>query len=294
MKKYCTITIVLIIFTFTSLTVFASNTEFSDFDDFVNSAEYTEISMMEKDILNQFRELYVAEYSIVPGDFPESLDFSKISKVYVDTNIEDINTSDKAAIEGLLNQSTYIWVIPIECGGKHFSITLAKGLPLDEDRATALTDEEKLQVQANTGKWIITEVAERPVESYPDTLSDEIGDNTAIDDTVLIGGIPGIRMPIALGFKEDQATAWIEIGFEYPVMDNIPSTLSAENYTYDYNTVLERLQDYKEPTGVVTGGATGELSSLKKDNSSRFYIACGSVVLIFSVVAFYLRKRNTK
>lgn len=291
MKKSFLIIILMTLLMLTSMTVFASDSDFSDYTEFSQSAEYSEITVMETEILSRVEEIYEIQYNQVPDDFPELLDFSKISKVYVDTNIEDIGISDKNAIEGVLSQSTYVWVIPIESGGKNFYITLAKGLPLDESKAMALAEEEKAQVQESVGKWKITEIAERPIKPYSETLEENIGE-MSIDDTVLVGGIPGMQMPVAIGFQDNQAASWIKAGYEYPVLEEIPAAYSSNGSVYDFDIVLQKLDEYDDAAGVVTGGATGNVNEVLKENSPRIYAAAGCLIVMCVLVVLYLIKRK--
>lgn len=262
----------------------AEDNDYSNFTDFSNCVEYAAVTSLEDEMLNRVKEVYKATYDEFPTDFPKNIDFSEISKVYVDTNIENLNTSDKTEINTVLNQSNYVWVIPITVNDKNFQVTVARGLPLNESRATSLTETEKAEVSEKAGRWKITEIAETTLEPYADILENKLMD-TSYNSVVLIGGIPGLRMPFALGFENDEAAAWISVGYDSPILDQISAAHAAETEAFDYNTVLEKVRQAEESPDQISGGSLGN----EKLTGIRIFAAAGSVVLICITLLLYLK-----
>ena len=91
---------------------------------------------------------------ILPGD----LDFSRIQKIYIDTlpylfNDEKLNA---ASLKELLNNSNYVYKMPIYREHETVFLTIAKGLELSPD--VDLPEEGIAYIQERAGKWIVSDV----------------------------------------------------------------------------------------------------------------------------------------
>ena len=269
---------------------YAEEQNFSNHDEFTGSPEYSSICSLESQTLEELEEIIEIDHGEIPSDFPTSLDYSKISKVYVDTGIEKITSSDQSDIESILAQSKYVWVLPIDVGGIHYKITYSISSGLNPEAADILTDEEKQELTKKEGNWVISEIGEYSIEAYSDVLSGKLA-GTSIDRAVLIGGIPGCNMPVALGFSGTEAVAWISLGFDSEILESIPQTRSGGNGVYDYSAVLQKMNTYEVDVDSTGGGSSVENSSRSINTTTRIAVVVGSVVFILILVMWIYKKR---
>lgn len=273
--------------------IYASEQKFSNYDEFIRSAEYPSICSMESQTLEELEEIIQIDHCEIPSDFPLSLDYSKISKVYVDTGIEEITSSDQSDIENILAESNYVWVLPIDAGGIHYKITYSISSGLNPEVAEYFTDEEKQALIEKEGNWVISEIGEYSIESYSDILSNEL-EGTLIDHTVLIGGIPGFHMPVALGFSGTEAVAWISLGFDSEILDSIPQARSDENGIYDYSIVLQKMNTYEFDINSTGGGSSVVSNSSSINTVTRIVTIIGIATFILILVMWRFKEKNKK
>lgn len=199
------------------------------------SAVYADIQKEEESIKESIAML-IYENEDPPSDFNPVLQYEQAEKVYVDTGIEKQKYRKESDIRNYLDTCNYIWIIPTEVDGKQIQVTAAQEQPSNPDKSSDSTEE-------NEGKWEITEVALRTTEPYADQMRKK---SDLIDGYVLVGGVPGLsRMPAAIGFKDGEAKYWIELGYQYEILEEMAKTKDAEEGIYDYSTVTEKLANYE-------------------------------------------------
>ena len=82
--------------------VFAAEVDnYSNYQEFLQSSESTEILEMSSSTYEYVKNILKQEAITIPADF-DSIDYSRIMKVYVDTGIENIDTEDKDTIIDLV------------------------------------------------------------------------------------------------------------------------------------------------------------------------------------------------
>lgn len=203
-----------------------------------------------KDILKQ-------EAITVPANF-DHIDYSRIIKVYIDTGIEKSETSDKSTIINLLENSSYVWVVPFEVGTKNFQITFGKS-----------------GVTEKSSEWKITEVALRTVAPYDQFLTTVNGEYE-YSDIILIDGIPAFHMPVALAFDETHAVAWIDMGYSKTAFEDLlgeDKNRNADN-VYEYTAVLNAMNSDSNDTVSGFGGGS----------SSHSHSVAGKLLAFLSII----------
>lgn len=206
------------------------------------SADFEGVKKLEDEMLNGLKDM--CDWLEDSSHFPEEMDFSKGVKIYVNTGIQNFGTDQESEIMKNLEQSKYVWVIPMKIGGEYVSVTAAKGNPLNEERAAMLTAQEREEIEKQEGKWTVSEWATGVAEPYLSQIQNNKEIMEACDHTVLIGGVPGLHEPAVLGFKDGKALGWMSLGFGYPVLEEIPTARSVSNGLYDFHAVMEASQEY--------------------------------------------------
>ena len=108
------------------------------------------------------------------------------------------------------------------------------------------------------------------------------------DEYVLVGGIPGLRMPIAIGFKDQEAKYWIELGYQYEILEEMPNTKTAQDGIFDYGEVKSRLEEYESDPNVLGGGQSVEI----EENNKIVWIGGIMACVIIGIVLIYFMKRR--
>lgn len=204
----------------------------------VTSSDFEEIQLLENDIRNNF--------SWFTDGVPESIDFSQAVKIYVDTDLVNLKSTQQEVLFEALSESNYVWVVPLKVKGECYSVTIARGLPYNGDNRGVLTEEDIEHIRSMEGKWHITETMSGGAESYYSQLmnyGDEILD---YDRIIIVSGQPGMRMPIAIGFSDGEARSWISLGYSYPVISDAENTSGNNKGIYDFETIAKPARRYDD------------------------------------------------
>lgn len=204
----------------------------------VTSGDFEEIQLLEDDIRNNF--------SWITDEVPKSIDFSQAVRIYVDTNLVILKSAQQEVLLEALDDSNYVWVVPMEANGEWYSVTIARGLPFNGDDKGVLTEEDIEYLRSMEGKWHITETILGGVEGYYSKLLNYGDEILNYDRIILVSSQPGIRMPIAIGFSDGAAGSWISLGYEYPVISNTENTSGNDSGIYDFETISKLARRYDD------------------------------------------------
>ena len=286
MKKKCLILLSLLLIVMGNMVVFAADGVEHREETFMESEAYQDIKKEEAYVKESIAALLYEDNSdAIPQDFNPVLQYDRAEKVYIDTGIENQKTVKEEEIRDFLNKCNYVWVIPAEVDGKNIQVTVGKGQPLNPERSKELTEEEREKIAKNEGKWEITEVAVREMEPYARQM-EKMSD--IADEYVLVGGIPGLRMPIAIGFKDQAAKYWIELGYQYEILEEMPKTKTAQDGIFDYGEVKSRLEEYESNPNVLGGGQSDEVG----ENNKIVWIGGITACVIIGIVLIYFMRRR--
>lgn len=286
MKKKCLMLLSLLLIVMGNITVLAADGESHGEEILIKSEAYQEIKKEEAYVKESIATLLYGESGEeIPKEFHPVLQYDQAEKVYIDTGIENRNLVKEEEIRNFLSQCNYVWVIPAEVDGKNIQVTAAKGRPLDPERSKELTEEERKKIKENEGKWEITEVAVREMEPYARQMENM---SDLADEYVLVGGIPGLRMPIAIGFKDGEAKYWIELGYQYEILEEMPKTRTVQDGIFDYSAVKDRLEKYDGDPNLLGGGQSHESGA----NEKMFLIGGIAACVVIGIVAVYFIKRR--
>lgn len=239
-KRICLFLIVLTISIIHSENVFAAEPKFhiAEEDHLETSDDFKEIRLLEDDIRNNFL-LFVDEV-------PESIDFSQAVRIYVDTDLVNLKSTQQEVLLEALEDSNYVWVVPLKANREWYSVTIARGLPYNGDDRGVLTEEDIEHIRSMEGKWHITETINGGVAGYYSQLMNYGEEILNYDRIIFVSSQPGMRMPIAIGFSDGSARSWISLGYTYPVISNAENTSGNDNGIYDFETIAKLARGYDD------------------------------------------------
>ena len=135
---------------------------------------------------------------------PEDVDFDNAYKIYVGTNIFDLQTINYHEILSHLEDGVYVYEIPIRIGELTFIANAQLQTPIAEDdyeRVSALLSADALAAyEERAGTWVVSVLreynAENPFLDYYDTAARVSGVHHA--RPILVGALPGFTQAVAL------------------------------------------------------------------------------------------------
>ncbi|MFV0499062.1 MAG: hypothetical protein ACK5NF_03400 [Bacilli bacterium] len=211
------------------------------------------------------------------------------SKIYVGTNIFEIDSNNINEMITQLDTDGYIYEIPIYINDDTIIVSIAKGLPVDD--SITFTADELSEVLDNEGKWIINDV--KHYENQRLDISNEIesqalGLNT---EPILVGGLPYFRYPVALITNESEDIE-ILVPLSYaPGSEKISKFSTKQNFgmdAYNYDEIKNYINSLPVSSDLTSDGGYGfeEANTSNFDNYNLIVIsivlACGiSVLLIY-------------
>ncbi|WP_455721470.1 hypothetical protein [Agathobacter sp.] len=285
MKKITGIMLTCFLMICNSIYIYADDTIDNRIDILTQSNDYNEITDRKEEIENELPDI--------------QLEYEKGVKVYIDTNIINLNTSDREVIQDALSSSNYVWVIPYEKENQYGEVTIARGQPLNEDAKDILTTEEQQYIIDREGKWTVTENSHGVEKTYYDIIMENIDNINECKKVIIVGSQPGLNMPIALALNDSNASNWISLGYSYPVLADVPTVMSDENnMVYDFETIADFSKKY-DTVSDESGGFGSTIETNKADNNKtigKTVIIILSVVGIFVVISLFaitIRRKNS-
>jgi len=247
-------------------------------------AYFDEIYARNEEIIKEVKDIYILEN---PQGAEQalanflSIDYEEAIKVYINTGIQNVSSSDQSVVMEWLSKSDYVWVLPMEYNGENMQVTLARGKDLREEFVNVATAEEREAIDNREGNWKISEIATGRPDNYKKQI-ENLEEN--FDRVVFLGGIPGVQYPVALGFKDGKAQSFISIGYSQGILEEGKVTYSEKTGTamYEYEEAIEQMQSYE---------AFGEDATV---DMRLVYLMLGAIVLVCAMAAFYYRKRGGK
>lgn len=288
-----------------------------------NMDNYTEdleqIRALEDDIINQLNMARrMNNKSELPKEFKP--DYTKAYKIYVDTDIFALENNNSNDIVQLLNQGSYVWSLFVEYDGDYYTVDISKGLPLREETAYLLTQDEINEIKAKEGKWTVSCVSVLEYDmSYKNKITEALK-NTQYDTTeleiVLCGGLKFIHYPVAVAMYNGNAELIIPLyqleieGTSKEKAAAIPIGAAEGDNVYLYNSIKNavnrmKLAENKDESLIGDGGfinlsetenvQEAEKSKEKSTNPVYIYLIVGGILFIAVVGgAVVIFKKNAR
>ena len=269
-----------------------------------NEPGYKEISLLEEEIIETLED-YLDELGKSALSEMFSVDFSSAYKIYVDTNILELNTTDKNRILQELKKSEYMWLLPLYYNGDTFLIHISKGLPVDEEAREVLTDEEIKELEDGVGKWQVAavELVEDETIDYEKMIADATKSLTEMPkdaEPVICGGLNGIIQPAAI-LLDDEDSLLIPLsdltieGTEEQIQEIQPDGADIDDGVYYYEDIKEAISEM-DTEAMEGSGAGGGYIVLKERKKIDGFTLClmGGILFCTSLLIGYsiLEKRR--
>lgn len=272
---------------------------------------YTEdleqIRALENDIINQINMARrMNDKSALPKEFKP--DYTKAYKIYVDTDIFALENNNSNDIVQLLNQGNYVWSLFVEYNGDYYTVDISKGLPLREETAHLLTQDEINEINAKEGKWTVSCVSVLEYDmSYKNKIAGALKNtqyNTTELEFVLCGGLKFIHYPVAVAMYNGNAELIIPLyqleieGTSKEKAAAIPAGAAEGDNVYLYNSIKNavnrmKLTENQDESLTGEGGfinlsETGNVQESvkpkeKSTNPVYIYLIVGGIFLIAAV-----------
>jgi len=245
---------------------------------------------------NDFRDLHGREVT------KEDVDLSKAYRIYISNDLFRLNTNRYDEIVKYLESGDMIYKVPVKLGEVTVVANIQRRNPIPDDVRHLFTAEEIAQHEERVGTWVVSAATAfmegNPVNSpyvdYYETAS-RVSGRTDVQP-ILVGGLPGFNMPIAIYPDESgnagqivptvpQAVSWGALRLDSKAYENkaISYTVAKESASRIKFSFDERAGGFG---GVVADNTNGTLSE------RALYIVAISLLLLLSTVAIIIRRRR--
>lgn len=220
-----------------------------------DNPDYTSVTALEDDILKELRSLAGFD-----RDIPESLihSYTDAYKLYTNTQILSMDTTDEGEIRTALEDGTYFWIIPFpNINGYSYNVPV-------------FWDGETWEVGS------IEEYEEGDNPSYAAPAAQRIaqlpqGDYTA----VLVGGLTHIQQPVAVVFENGEARYIVESRSPIPLEGTeaqkqrlLAEGTSESDGIFQYNKIAQVVNNMPPPNPDLMGGDFIDASYLDSSSTS--------------------------
>ncbi len=275
-----------------------------------NSDDFNEITRLKDEIYTHINSFYTlpADYDINIGD---------AVKVYVDTDVFAVNSSDATDVISYLQEGAYVWVLYVTVDNHVFEVDISKGLPVSPESESVFTEEELQKIQEQVGKWQIVAIYNK-AEDYREKIKNMLEQqNYPVDTEVVIcGGLPHIHYPAALVMKDGKVNQIMFLedvpvnGTQEQLTRITPYNVDANDRVYYYESIKNAVNSMPDEEEDTWGGGGVDLPTDETDKTSevdtesisastdaatdnRGYIVVGVAVLIVlaaGAVIFFIKR----
>lgn len=260
----------------------------SVFADTVPVFDNTEELYIDSEMIVETANKMLSEIVETPIEI-DDIDYSKALKVYIDTDIlsNDEITVDK--IQELINNSNYMYYLPVIIENKSICLTISKGKPVTE-RAKEILEEEDIQkLQELEGRWYVPQVevftGEIDYINQMNTIIEK--SNLNVSNVYFFGGLSG-NMPLVATCIEDT-----DVKFKVIDKNRLNTQFGStdgknDNELYSFNQIKDIANEGKLNEGEFGSGAIIGKNSL----NNILIIALIFVILIIITLLIYVKKRR--
>lgn len=249
-----------------------------------DNPDYTSVTALEDDILKELRSLAGFD-----RDIPESLtpSYADAYKLYTNTQILSMDTTDEGEIRTALEDGTYFWIIPFpNINGYSYNV------PVFWDGETWDVGYVEEYEEGDNPSYTVS--AAQRIDQLPQ------GDYTA----VLVGGLTHIQQPVAVVFENGEARYIVESRSPIPLegTEKQKQRLLAEGTSesdgiFQYDKIAQVVNNMPPPNPDLMGGVLLDTSYLDgSPNQLEWYIPVGlglaGLLVIALIVTAAVRRRR--
>lgn len=288
-----------LIFSFILISTFsvhASATNLTPFDyQTVSDDDLNRILDNQEYILNDINAALEAEKT---GEQITELSLDHIAKVYIDTDIFSLKSTDYNSFTKAFGDQNYVYTCTQYLTDVKVEYTLAIASEVNNEAKKIMTDEELNEVTQKAGKWNVSSVSvlQNEQKSYTD-LIDQLSFEK-YDNVMIVGSLKGFFYPIAIGFVNDQATDIITILENidsYNIFEFVPDTMASNdtndtNHVYDYASIVEIVNEHytADSEDLIVGGENVQKSAI--DDSKNIAVPIGICIAAAAVIVLIIFK----
>lgn len=274
--------------------------------------DYNEIYELEDDItalINDARRMNGDDE--LPQDF--EVDFTNSYKVFIDSDIFSLNSDSKASIMQLLNEGEYVWSLFLQADNNYYIVNISKGLPLRDEAASLLSEDEINRIKSEEGKWIVSGISKLEYEiSYDDIINNALKNTHYYEEdveVVLCGGLKCIHYPVAVIMYEGNAQLIVPLyelevkGTSEQMRRALPEGASEKDNVYNYDSIKNAVnkmsaeEEYNDMSGsgsVVILSDMSESGVNQNENMLYYFSVIAVVIIITGVACVVVYKKRAK
>ena len=196
----------------------------------------------------------------------DDVDFSRAYRIYL-SNVFEMRTTSFDSMVELLEKGIMIFEVPVTIGDYTFVANVQIINPMTEAAARLLTQDQIDLHNSIAGTWDVSAIhlfsSDYPFESYYDIASEISGARGGSERPVLVGGLPGFRLPVAIypdsagNIASIVPTApefvnWNALGF-----DELATGRGDIDLVLDFQDIRERALAIPPPEAELSGGGGG-------------------------------------
>ena len=222
----------------------------------------------------------------------EDIDYNSVYKIYTETNVFELNTSNMDEIINISENEGYIYELPVYIEDDTVIVVITKGRELNE--SVEFTEEERQQILANVGKWGVAGVKYFEDETIDHVQEIQKSTNYISENVILVGGLPCFRYAVALIADDNRNIQEIVPLSSVPGIENIRNARMHADIVYDYQQVKEYINQIPKSDPDLMGGY-GFPDLEKKSYGFSFFIGVSAAICMVAAVGIfmYIKKRKS-
>ena len=246
MKKICLLAMLAVIMLFpcvANASTVSEEVTVYDYLEIPDEAVIREL-LIEKETLDSIFFALEADGIVVSEN--AKIEWSDITKRYIDTDIISLHTDDETTIISKLSEGSYAYEVSAFVEGYEVELTFSVGNPPSKDIEKVLTDEQYQEVLDNAGKWNLTSYG----VVYEDNISQwqvtEKFNLEKYDNAIIASSQKGFNYPIVIGFIDGKATDIYPLYglVAYPILCDT-SAQPNEDGAYSFSSIPQWQEEYE-------------------------------------------------
>lgn len=251
-------------------------------------AAYDDLSGLTDNIVASVNDLLSDKLSRKAAS--SDVNYNDAFKIYVGVDVFKMDTTNIRELRNALEAGGYIYEIPLYVEGDTVLVDIAKGQPLNDD--VEFTKEERKNILANAGKWQVTSVKyyRNEIVNYATEISNKI--EKVPEGTILVGGLPRFRFPVALLPDEDGEVVGLIPLSEIPGVEKLRTFRSAGQNFYNYKEIKEYINQLP-PANPDEANSFGFLDVEAPNGGNTItYVAIIAAVIVCVAGAVFIARRK--
>lgn len=269
------------------------------FESLPESEEFAEIADLQDTVLTKLNQIVVSERPNQTIVFtPEDIHWDRAYKLYIETNIFELEDTTPQGIRQALTNENAIWQLPLSKDGFYCLVDFSISSPLSPEVSENLTEEERQRAIDQEGKWISPVVTiQEDASTYRDQF-EEILQQNGLDSApikMLLGGMSKMRS--VSGIAMDGEKVLCVVPLDPPALTNDPQPKTRtplptleKNQVYSFEEMAQVIRSVPEPQSAsgIYGGA-GAAPIYEPPNYAMLAILTAACGIVLAALCLYGR-----